>query len=102
MQEKSYYVNITKVTCCYRQMWKDYEEPKEEIVEEPTERKANFRGVCVTEVTPQLRVYCQFTDEGGKLDMLTEQVFLGELFSNSTIIVTFRTLTHRYTCVHAN
>ncbi|XP_076820174.1 staphylococcal nuclease domain-containing protein 1-like isoform X2 [Clavelina lepadiformis] len=57
-----------------KNMWKDYEEPKEEIVEEPTERKANFRGVCVTEVTPQLRVYCQFTDEGGKLDMLTEQM----------------------------
>lgn len=56
-------------------MWENWEEPKEKVVvEEPVERKANFRNVFVTEVTQQLHVYCQFADNGPKLDQLMEQM----------------------------
>jgi len=67
----------------FSKVWKNYEEPKEEKPEEePTERKANFRSVYVTEVTPQLHLYCQFADSGSQLDRLMEQV---ELYCLSSI-----------------
>nr|CAB3266428.1 staphylococcal nuclease domain-containing protein 1 [Phallusia mammillata] len=56
-------------------MWENYEEPKqEEKVEEPTERKANYKNIFVTEVTPQLHLYCQHVDNGTQLDLLTEKM----------------------------
>ena len=56
-------------------MWKDYVEKKEEVkAEEPTERKESYKTVYVTELTSQLKVYCQFEDPAGRLELLLDQV----------------------------
>ena len=56
-------------------MWAKYEEPKEVVVvEEPTERKANFRSVFVTEVTPNLHVFCQYAEKTEKLEKMMDEV----------------------------
>lgn len=56
-------------------MWAKYEEPKEVVVvEEPTERKANFRSVFVTEVTPNLHVFCQYAEKTEKLEKMMDEM----------------------------
>ena len=44
------------------------------MVEEPTERKTTFKSVYITEITSELHVYCQYVDNGPKLEALMEQV----------------------------
>nr|XP_002128402.1 staphylococcal nuclease domain-containing protein 1 [Ciona intestinalis] len=56
-------------------IWSGYVEPVAQVkTEEPTERKTNYRSVYVTEVTPQLHLFCQFSDAGSKLDTLMEKM----------------------------
>jgi len=56
-------------------LWENYEEPKEKvIVEEPLERKANFRNVFITEITSELHFYCQYAENGNKLEQLMEKM----------------------------
>uniref|UniRef100_H2ZBR1 Staphylococcal nuclease domain-containing protein n=2 Tax=Ciona savignyi TaxID=51511 RepID=H2ZBR1_CIOSA len=56
-------------------IWSQYVEPVAHVkTEEPTERKTNYRSVYVTEVSPDLHLYCQFSDVGSKLDTLMEKM----------------------------
>jgi hypothetical protein len=47
------------------QIWRDYVEVVEEVKaeEEKVERKVELKTVVVTEVTPELKVYVQFTSD---------------------------------------
>jgi len=47
------------------QIWKDYVEVADEVrpEDERQERKVDFKSVVVTEVTSDLRVYVQFTED---------------------------------------
>jgi len=53
-------------------IWRDWVDQKEEIKPEDdkVERKVDPKPVLVTEVTPELHVYVQFTDDGDKLEGL--------------------------------
>jgi staphylococcal nuclease domain-containing protein 1 len=53
-------------------IWQNFVDAKEEIKAEDdkVERKVDPKPVLVTEVTPELHVYVQFTDEGDKLETL--------------------------------
>ncbi|CAG7833367.1 unnamed protein product [Allacma fusca] len=57
-------------------IWANYEEIKEELKPEDdkVERKVDPKSVIVTEITSELRLYVQFTDDGDKLENL-----MGEL-----------------------
>ena len=49
----------------FLQVWSNYEEPKQEqVVEEPLERKINYRNVVVTEVMNDLKFYGQYVENG--------------------------------------
>lgn len=53
-------------------IWRDFVDTKEEIKPEDdkVERKVDPKPVVVTEVTSELHVYVQFTDDGDKLEAL--------------------------------
>ncbi|ODN01371.1 nuclease domain-containing protein 1, partial [Orchesella cincta] len=53
-------------------VWQNYEDTKDEIKPEDdkTERKVDQKPVVVTEITPELHVFVQFTDDGDKLEAL--------------------------------
>jgi len=57
-------------------IWQDYEEIKEELKPEDdkTERKVDQKTVVVTEITPELHLYVQYTDEGDKLESLMSEL----------------------------
>lgn len=53
-------------------IWAGYEESEETKTQEViSERKVNYRNVCVTEVKPDLSFYIQFYDDGKKLEEMT-------------------------------
>lgn len=60
-------------------MWANYEEPVEVQVVEEVERKAQYKTVGITEVTPHLHLFCQVLDSAHKLDQMTEKVCLKNL-----------------------
>lgn len=51
-------------------MWANYEEPKEIVVVEETERKCNYKKVVVTEVGQSLNFWAQSVDTGSQLEQL--------------------------------
>lgn len=57
-------------------IWRDFVDAKEEIKPEDdkVERKVDPKPVLVTEVTSELRVFVQFTDDGDKLEALMNDV----------------------------
>lgn len=57
-------------------VWENYVDTKEEIKPEDdkVERKVDPKPVLVTEVTPELHVFVQFTDDGDKLETLTNDL----------------------------
>ena len=44
------------------------------MTEESAERNEVFKKIYVTELSPQLKVYCQFVDGGAALEMLLTNV----------------------------
>jgi len=67
-------------------IWHDYVEVKEDVKaeEEKQDRKVVYRNCFVTEVTPELHVFVQFTDDGDKLENLAND-FRRELAENPPI-----------------
>ncbi|XP_069102098.1 staphylococcal nuclease domain-containing protein 1-like [Argopecten irradians] len=58
-------------------MWSTYEEPleKEEVIEDTSDRKVNYKQVVVTDVSPEeLKFYAQYVDNGPQLEKLMEQL----------------------------
>ncbi|XP_077975644.1 staphylococcal nuclease domain-containing protein 1-like [Styela clava] len=55
-------------------VWQNFEEPKEVAVVEDTERKTSYKTVGITEVTPQLHMFCQILDANRQLDKVTEKM----------------------------
>ncbi len=56
------------------QVWKDYEEPKDEAVileNEPTERSLHYTTVVVTELCDDLHFYAQNVDQGEHTTVMT-------------------------------
>lgn len=65
----------TKAKDIKKNIWSTYEEPKQEqVVEEPLERKINYRNVVVTEVMNDLKFYGQYVENGPQLVEMMEQL----------------------------
>ncbi|XP_071397824.1 staphylococcal nuclease domain-containing protein 1 isoform X1 [Centroberyx affinis] len=78
-ERSSYYKTLVSAEEACRQrkekVWANYEEkPVEEVVHlsEEKERVANYRSVCVTEISDSLHFYTQDVETGGQLESLME------------------------------
>merc|ERR1712170_113997 len=76
----NYYKSINaseeRARAAKKNVWKNYEEPKEEIsVEnEPTERDVKYTTVIITELGEDLHFFAQSVDNGPQLEKLMEQL----------------------------
>jgi len=57
-------------------IWQNYEDSKDEIKPEDDkpDRKVDHKTVIITEVTPELRIFVQFADDGDKLETLMTEL----------------------------
>lgn len=62
-------------------LWTSYEEPKNVVVVEETERKCNYKKVIITETSQNLSFWAQHVDSGGQLEKLMDDLHT-ELSSN--------------------
>lgn len=62
-------------------MWANYEEPKNIVVVEETERKCNYKKVIITETKQSLSFWAQHVDSGGQLEKLMDDLH-AELSTN--------------------
>ncbi|XP_073239320.1 staphylococcal nuclease domain-containing protein 1-like [Porites lutea] len=62
-------------------LWANYEEPKNVVVVEETERKCNYKKVIVTETMQSLSFWAQHVESGGQLEKLMDDLH-AELSTN--------------------